>query len=200
MSYRKIKNTIIAFSLLSLTGCAMLGGESKTTSHKNNACKMLKQNPDWLEASLDSYKKWKTPISIQLAFIRQESSFRHDARPIRKNKWYEFGTNYASTAYGYSQALEGTWEHYLNSTNQSFKRRDSYADAVDFIGWYNKQTTRKNKINRTDAYDLYLAYHEGWGGYQKKSYQKKPFLKKAARNVEQWSVKYSKQLNNCRIK
>lgn len=196
----KIKKIILSLCVLSLSGCAMLGQESKTTNYKNDACKMLKENDDWLEASMESYKKWNTPISIQLAFIRQESSFRHDARPIRKNKWYEFGTNYASSAYGYSQALDGTWEHYKKSTGQSFQKRDSYADAVDFIGWYNKQTQRKNKVSRMNAHDLYLAYHEGWGGYQRKTYNKKAFLKTAARKVEQWSVKYSQQLNKCRIK
>lgn len=195
-----LKNISTIFVLLSLSGCSSFFGESKTTNNPNNACSMLKENPDWLEASLDSYEKWGTPISIQLAFIRQESSFRHDARPIRKNKWYEFGTNYQSSAYGYSQALDGTWEHYLNSTNQVFKRRDSFKDSVDFIGWYNKQSQKKNKINRKDSYDLYLAYHEGWGGYQRKDYKKKKFLKKAASNVEKWSYIYSKQLNNCNIK
>lgn len=197
---RNIKLLLSAFLVSTLSGCAMLGGESKTTSNPNNACYMLKENPDWLQSTLDSYEKWGTPISIQLAFIRQESSFKHDARPIRKNKWYEFGTNYASSAYGYSQALDGTWEHYLKSTNQSFKNRTSFKDSTDFIGWYNKQSQKKNRIGRKDAYDLYLAYHEGWGGYQRKTYHKKSFLKNAASNVQKWSYKYSKQLNQCRLK
>lgn len=188
-----------AIIISSLSGCSLLQQESKTTSYKNDACKMMKQNPDWLESSMESYKKWKIPISIQLAIIRQESSFRYDARPIRKNKWYEFGTNYASSAYGYSQALDGTWEHYKKSTGQSFKNRESYADAVDFIGWYNTQSIKKNKISRTDAHDLYLAYHEGWGGYERKTYNKKAFLKKAAKNVDKWAYRYSKQLNSCKI-
>lgn len=194
-----LKIGIAVLSLSVLGGCASWRGESKTTSNPNDACKMLKENPDWLESTLESYEKWGTPISIQLAMIRQESSFRHDAKPIRKNKWYEFGTNYASTAYGYSQALDGTWEHYLNSTKQSFKRRDSFKDSTDFIGWYNKQSQKKNKIKRKNSYHLYLAYHEGWGGYNRKSYKKKSFLKSAASKVEKWSYKYSKQLNNCNI-
>lgn len=196
-----MKKILLSTMLLSLiSGCSVLDRESVTTSYKNDACKMLKQNPDWLDSSMASYKKWRTPISIQLAFIRQESSFRHDARPIRKNKWHEFGTNYASSAYGYSQAIDGTWEHYKKSTGQQYQNRESYSDAVDFIGWYNKQSVKKNGINRTNAHDLYLAYHEGWGGYQRKTYRKKSFLKKAAQNVDKWAYKYSRQLNNCKIK
>lgn len=198
--FKKFFLVVLLISTTLLTGCAGMYGESKTTSYKNDACKMFKENPDWLDASLASYKKWGTPISIQLAFIRQESSFTHDIRPIRKNKWYEFGTKYASSALGFSQALDGTWDHYQESTNQSFKDRTSFSDAVDFIGWYNKVSRNKLRIGRKDAYNLYLAYHDGWGGYERKTYRKKAFLKKAARNVNNWSIKYSKQLNQCRLK
>lgn len=196
-----MKNKIgLAILILgSLSGCSAFYGESKTTSYPNDACKMFKENPDWLESTLDSYEKWGTPVSIQLAIIRQESSFRHDARPVRKNKWYEFGTNYASSAYGYSQALDGTWDHYKDSTNQILKQRESFKDATDFIGWYNKTSQKKNNIGRKNSYHLYLAYHEGWGGYNRKSYKSKSFLKKAAANVEKWSYTYSKQLNKCKI-
>ena len=41
--------------------------------------------------------------------------------------------------------------------------RDDFNDAIDFIGWYNDQSSRRSKISKSDAYNLYLAYHEGQG-------------------------------------
>lgn len=194
------KKIILIAPILFLSGCSMISFENKDTYYKDNACLMLKENPDWLSSTVSSYNKWKVPISIQLAFVRQESSFRHDARPIRKNKWYEMGTNYASTAYGYSQALDNTWKDYQNKTRQPFKDRTSFNDSVHFIGWYNNISVNKLNLSRLDSYSLYLAYHEGWTGYKNKSYKNKKFLKEAAKKVDYWSMKYSKQLNNCKFK
>lgn len=198
---KKTKLLLITSALL-LNGCAMIGFESKTTSYPNDACRMLKENSDWKEAVVDSYDKWKTPISVQLAFVRQESSFRHDARPIRKNKWYEFGENYHSSALGYSQALDGTWADYKKKTGYPRQDRTSFKDSVDFIGWYNYQSRKKLKLSRMDAYSLYLAYHEGWGGYKRGTYNKssKKFLRNAGWKVNKWAHIYSKQLNKCKLK
>lgn len=175
--------------------------ESKSTTHPNNACKMLKENPDWYASLLAAQNKWKTPMYITLGMMRQESAFKHDAKPIRKNKWYEFGYHYQSSATGYSQALNGTWKHYMNDTNSYFANRESFSDATDFMGWYNHTSNKQNKIAFNDPKNLYLAYHEGWNGYNKKTYEKKgkEFLKRATKNVAIWSEKYKKQLNNCTL-
>lgn len=193
------KKGIILFFSTYLSGCTMMS-ESIGTNHPNDACKMLKQNPDWLDASLASYDKWGTPVSIQLAFIRQESSFKHDARPIRKNKWHEFGTNYQSSAFGYAQAIDSTWDLYKKNTDSVFNRRDSFKDAVDFIGWYNYNSRKKLGLSKTDTYSLYLAYHEGWNGFNRKTYKKKKWLMDTSQKVNRWALKYSKQLNNCHFK
>lgn len=175
--------------------------ESKSTSYPNNACKMLKENPDWYASLIASEKKWNTPPYIILGMMRQESSFKHDAKPLRKNKWYEFGYHYQSSATGYSQALNGTWEHYKRDANSYFAHRESFADATDFMGWYNHTSNKKNKIAFNDPKNLYLAYHEGWNGYSKKTYEKKgkEFLNKAVNNVYSWSNKYKKQITNCKL-
>lgn len=177
--------------------------ESISTVFPNNACQMLQQNPDWYQSLKDSEDKWGTPIHTQLSFIRQESAFKHDARPVRKNKWYELGENYASSAHGYSQALVGTWDHYLKSTMSvgMLKSRESFRDSTDFIGWYNSQSNSINKIDFDNPKELYLAYHEGWNGYKKKTYLKegKGFLKRATKNIVTWDNKYKEQLSNCSI-
>lgn len=172
---------------------------SVKTSYKNDACKMLKENPDWLVASYASYQKWGTPISVQLSFVYHESSFKYNARPIRKKKLYEFGTQYASSALGFSQALNGTWGDYLNESKSKNKQRTNFGHSVDFIGWYNSKSF-KIGIKPTDPYNLYLAYHEGRGGWLRKYHSKKTWLKNYAKSVERKAEIYSKQINNCDLR
>jgi hypothetical protein len=174
-------------------------GESKSTRYVNNACKMLKENPDWYLSLKASEDKWKTPIHIQLGMIRQESAFKHNAKPKRANRWHEFGDNFSSTAKGYSQALNGTWDHYLKSTRGALKSRSSFKDATDFIGWYNSKSKNNNNISLDDPKQLYLAYHEGWNGYRLKTYEKKKFLTQSIKNVVYWSDKYKAQLSHCEL-
>jgi len=189
----------VILTLSTLVVSKLNSGENKSTNYVNNACKMLKENPDWYVSLKQSEDKWKTPIHIQLGMIRQESSFQHDAQPIRENKWHEFGDNYQSSAKGYSQALNGTWDHYLKNTNSILKDRASFKDATDFIGWYNDKSNQKNKIGFNNPKALYLNYHEGWRGYKNGTYAKKDFLTKSVSNVVEWSSKYKKQLSSCEL-
>ena len=102
-----------------------------------------------------------------------------------------------SSAYGYSQALDGTWEEYKQSTGNYNADRKNFADASDFIGWYVDGSYRLLKIEKTDVYNHYLAYHEGKGGFQKKSYNKKKWLLDVAKKVENQAKEYSDQIKKC---
>jgi len=52
-------------------------------------------------------------------------------------------------------------------------------------------------ISKWDAYNQYLAYHEGHGGYKRRTYLKKPWLVKVARKVEARAKRYRAQLARC---
>lgn len=184
---------IFVFSMLS-TGCVSY--QSIETNHKKNACLMMTENYDWLVDLKNSKDKWGIPISVQLAFIKQESNFKHDARPYV----FENGRKkLASSAFGYSQAINGTWKQYLKETKRINGDRTNFTDAVDFMGWYNQKSVKELKLNKLDVYNLYLAYHEGHNGFKKRTYNKKDWLKKVAKNVEKQAINYSKQLNMCNI-
>ena len=88
-----------------------------------------------------------------------------------------------SSALGYSQAIDGTWEWYLRDTGRRRADRTRFADASDFIGWYMNLNTRVNGIPTRDAYNQYLAYHDGQAGYARGSYRAKPWLPPVARDV-----------------
>ncbi|MNG27305.1 hypothetical protein D3C84_1124070 [compost metagenome] len=67
-----------------------------------------------------------------------------------------------------------------------------------FIGWYTTGTHSQLGISKGDAYNQYLAYHEGRGGFRRGTYRSKPWLMQVARKVEQQSRNYHSQLMQCR--
>lgn len=163
----------------------------------NDACAIFAEYDDWYPDAKAASRRWNAPIPVVLAIIHQESAFRADAQPPRR--WYLGFIPGArpSSAYGYSQALDGTWDRYTAATGNQGADRDDFDDAVDFIGWYINETTRRTGIARSDAYNQYLAYHEGQEGFMRGSYQRKPWLIERARKVSRQAARYSAQLARC---
>ena len=163
----------------------------------NNICQMFKQYPKWYWAAQDVQTRWKVPISVQMAILHQESRFNAIAKPPRTKILWIIPWKRPSTAYGYTQALDMTWKRYKSSSGNTFASRNNFDDAVDFIGWYAYQAHRKAGIARDDAYRLYLAYHEGVGGYKRKTYLSKPWLVNVARKVKRRASLFHSQLVRC---
>ena len=190
---RSVFNIGAVFFLLLLSSCA-----PSIPDNPDNACDIFSEKRSWYLSSFDVEKKYGLPMQVQLAIIRQESSYVHDAKTPRKTflgipLWWR-----QSTAYGYVQALDGTWRDYQRSTGDSSARRTNYEDSVNFLGWYNNISFKQLRIKKNDAYNLYLAYHEGHGGWKRKTYLKKKWLMKVAKKVQANSVVYGQQLAKCR--
>lgn len=163
----------------------------------DNVCSIYDEYYDWYLAADEVYERWRIPHHVTMAFIHQESKFIDDARPPWQWFLWIIPTGRASSAYGYAQALDGTWYEYQKQTENWGADRDDFEDAVDFIGWYNHKTLIRNKVNPHDAYSLYLAYHEGQGGFERQTYRYKPWLLKVASKVKKRSDMYRVQLQNC---
>ena len=103
-----------------------------------------------------------------------------------------------SSAFGYSQALDGTWEEYLQETGKRRAQRDDIRDATDFMGWYMVGTQRDLAIPLWDAHNQYLAYHEGRSGFRRGSHNGKAWLLRVAAEVGKRSLVYQGQLASCR--
>lgn len=183
---------IVALSVLLLGGCA-----TAPPKEQSNLCEIFREKPSWYEDALDMQEEWGTPIQVAMAFIKQESSYRHDARPPKDYILGIIPWGRVSSAYGYAQAQDPAWEDFQKATNHGGSRTD-FADALMFVGWYTDATQKQLGISKWDAYNQYLAYHEGRGGYKRKSYQSKPSLIKVARKVEQQAKDYGWQLKQCR--
>lgn len=166
-------------------------------SNIRNACVIKAEQPKWIAAAKQTEAKWGVPVAVQLATIWRESRFVGDARTPRKYRFGFIPAGRQSSAFGFSQALDGTWDEYRSESGNRRGRRDRFDDATDFIGWYMNLTKKRNGISLNNAYHQYLAYHEGHTGYRRGSYRKKAFLLRAAREVEAQAVQYQVQLATC---
>ncbi len=178
--------------LLGVAGCT-----TSPPSDVNNICSIFREKDDWYGDAVDAREEWGSPIPVMMAIMHQESRFVAKARPPRKKILGFIPGPRPSDAYGYSQAKKSTWKGYKRSAGNYGADRDDFADAIDFIGWYNPQSYKRNRINKADTYRLYLAYHEGHGGYSRASYKKKGWLMDVARKVERQANTYSGQLKSC---
>jgi hypothetical protein len=163
----------------------------------NDACEIFRENSDWYKGAKISYEKWGVPIYVQLAIIHQESRFHDDAKPPRTRLLWVIPWTRKSSAYGYGQVKDSTWEWYQRETGNTWADRDDFEDVADFIGWYGNLSHRKLGISKSDAYSQYLAYHEGHGGYKRRTYLKKKWLINVARKVSRKAERYRIQLARC---
>ena len=124
------------------------GGSGTAPDRLDNACSIVNERPEYLRAFRAVERKYGVPVHVQMATIYQESKFISDARPPYRYAAGVIPTGRISSAFGYSQALDGTWDEYLDSTGQRRARRDSIRDATDFMGWYMAETNRRLGISR----------------------------------------------------
>jgi len=183
----------LLLSYMFLTACATLAPPQAV----NNVCQIFRQYPSWYRDSLGVELRWRVPVHVQMAIMHQESSFRANAKPPFRFFLGFIPLGRPSTAYGYTQALDATWDLYRHSTGHYFASRENFQDGVDFIGWYVNSAHQRANIPRTDAYRLYLAYHEGIGGYMHQTYFRKPWLIRVAHKVSAQAAMYQAQLANC---
>jgi hypothetical protein len=133
-----------------------------------------------------------------MSILRQESAFQNRAKPERTKLLGIVPWKRKTSAFGYSQAVDGTWDWYKKETKKPLASRVNFADAIDFTGWYINKTNKINGIKKSDAYNQYLAYHEGHGGFKSKSYNNKSWLINTAIKVDQRAEKYRQQLDQCK--
>ena len=184
------KTNFYLLVLLFVTAC------SSIPKNTQNSCAIFEERYLWYKHAKASYKKWGAPIYIQLAFIKKESDFNWLAKPPRVKLFKIIPFKRPSSSFGYSQAVEKTWQQYKRETGKKLATRARFKDSVDFIGWYVNKTTALLKIPKNDAYRQYLAYYKGWGDYKNYSKDKKAII--YARSVKETANKYRKQLTLCR--
>lgn len=182
--------------LIALSSCAT------APSRINDICAVFDQRDGWFDnwqsAANSTERKYGIPVPVLMATVRKESGFRGNAKPPRKKLLGFIPWTHVSSAYGYSQALDGTWSEYQRATGNYLGRRTKFADAVDFVGWYHARSAEKLGIEKNDAFRLYLAYYSGWTAYRNGSWQRNAGLQRYARETAQMAQTYAGQLQGCR--
>ena len=186
---------VVALLMMLLAGCTTDPPQNITDS-----CEIFEDKGGWYQDAKRAEDRWGTPIHVQLAIIYQESKFVGDARPPRDHVLWVIPWGRISSAYGYAQAQDSTWQWYMDKTDNRGADRDDFDDAVDFIAWYVHMSNQMLGLSKWDAYSQYLAYHEGQGGYRNKSYKSKPWLIKVAKKVNARAASYHTQLARCEDK
>ncbi|MBM9593705.1 transglycosylase SLT domain-containing protein [Roseitranquillus sediminis] len=188
---------ILRAVVLTLLAASCGSGNYTAPRDLENACAIVAERPHYLRAMKRTERRWGVPVHVQMATIHQESKFIGNARtPVQ----YTLGIipmGRQSSAYGYSQALDATWDEYRQSSGRRRAQRDDIDDATDFMGWYMNKTRDRNRIALNDAFNQYLAYHEGHTGYARGSYNGKPWLIEVAQRVSTRAEYYRGQLRAC---
>jgi hypothetical protein len=193
MNVLSLKILSLGLLLMTLASCV-----SSPPENLANICEIFEDRRSWYKAAKKAERRWGIPTAVNMAFIYQESAFRAKAKPARNRFLWIFPGRRPSSAFGYAQALDGTWREYEKNSGNSRASRSSFSDAIDFVAWYNSNSTRMSNIERDNAMHLYFAYHEGNGGYQKGSYRDKRWLIDTASRVQTNASRFSMQLDGCR--
>lgn len=178
--------------VLLCAGCA-----TSPPSQPNDLCAIFREKDDWYDAARNASERWNSPIPVMMSIMYHESGFRATVKPPRTRILWVIPGPRPSDAFGYAQALDSTWDTYQNATGSWGADRDSFEDAIDFIGWYNNTSERMCRIAPTNARHLYLAYHEGHRGYNRQTYRKKSSLQATAGRVARQAERYAAQLRQC---
>ena len=185
-----IKKSLILFIIFFLSAC------SSIPKNASNSCSIFEEKYLWYKHAKKTEKKWGTPVYLQLAIIKMESSFDRFAKPPRQKLFKVVPYKRPSSSFGYSQAVKGTWKQYKKETGNKFATRSRFKDSVDFVGWYTNKTEKILKVSKKDAFKQYIAYHEGWGNY--KNYKSNKKVINLAKRVEKQSNIYKQQLSECK--
>ena len=187
--------SVLVLWVLVLTACA-----GNPPANPDDLCEIFAEKPAWYKAALKADKRWQLPVPVGMAFIYRESSYVSDAKPPRGKFMWFIPWRRASSAYGYAQVTDEAWKDYLDDNDGWFVERDDFADALDFIGWYNHQSHRRLGLSKQDAYHLYVAYYEGHGGYARGHWRDNSKVRGYAQRVADRTKRYSAQLSRCEKK
>ena len=96
---------------------------SKPPQQQENICTIFKEKTSWYRLANRSEEKWGAPIHVQMSIVRQESAFQNRAKPERTKLLGIVPWKRKTSAFGYSQAVDGTWDWYKKEVKKPLASR-----------------------------------------------------------------------------
>jgi len=199
-SNRRVRSgvSLLVLGLLIFAALPWAACSTRPPSEADDLCSIFEEKRGWYRSAKRSFERWGIPEPVQLAIIHQESSFRARARPPRRKVLWIFPGPRMSSAYGYGQVIDPTWEIFQRDTGKQGASRSNFSDVSQFIGWYGDRIHRLTGIDKADARQLYIAYHEGPNGYRRGTHGEKGWLMGVADRVAFRARNYGQQYAGCR--
>lgn len=175
-----------------LAGCAK---RLPFVAYDDCICCVVDANWGWKTVLKKTSNRHSISPGLVMSIIFNESSFKQYARPKEEHLWGWFSYQ-RSSAYGYAQIKDETWQWYRSHNPGWFQSRTQFSDSADFIGWYYDLFIDRFPDHQNAA-DFYLAYHEGLGGYKRETYRSKKWLVEKSKHVAERAAQYDQQLLDC---
>ncbi len=172
-------------------------GNPNAPNSLDDACAITDQRRNFLPAFKEAQSEYGVPVAVLMSMMWQESKFKATARTPHQYALGVIPVGRQSSAYGFAQVLNGTWEEYQQITGRWRARRDNIHDAAQFMGWYMAQSNKELGLAMNDTRNQYLAYHDGRTGYRRGTWRRKGWLVNIANGLQDRAVMYHLQLQRC---
>ncbi|MDF5981951.1 hypothetical protein P4056_12560 [Pseudomonas aeruginosa] len=105
-------------------------------ANPDNLCEIFREKPKWHEAALKMQQRWGAPVQVPMAMMYQ--GIPSNMTPCRRATTSSVSSPWGRVrpAYGYAQAKTRPGPTTSARAGGRGRRRDDFADALDFMGWY----------------------------------------------------------------
>ncbi|MDF2181389.1 hypothetical protein [Neptuniibacter sp. CAU 1671] len=155
---------------------ALMVGCSSLPPAPPSICDQLEDNDEWLQPLLSARAQYGTPVELSLALLEPPLS---------------------DTDKVHVRVRTPDWDEYRVRSENWGADSHSIADAVDFVGWFSRESVARNQIGWQDYRSHYLALRLGHGGLLRFEPEKYPELEQQALAVDSQARLWRQQITQC---
>ncbi|HAH70293.1 MAG TPA: hypothetical protein DCL74_00625 [Succinivibrionaceae bacterium] len=187
MSKKLLTAAVAAFFF---TGCS-----SQPPANSNNLCSVFQDKDGWYVAAHKVHAKYGIPIDTAMAILAQNSKLSTQDNGLFDGLTSAVGLGNE----GFLVVSDEIWQQYKDEAGTFLSDRGSFADALDFMGWYMNKAKERSGVALCDAYNQYIVYREGFEAFNARTYTAKDWLLKEASEVRTRASEYRQQLLRCNL-
>jgi len=154
----------------------LLAGCSSLPPAPPSICDTLDDHDEWLQPLLRAKAQYGTPVALSLALLEP---------PLTE------------TDKVHVRVRTPDWDEYRVRSENWGADSHSVTDAVDFVGWFSRETVTRNQIGWQNYRAHYLALRLGHGGLLRFAPEKYPELEQQARSINTQAQQWQVQIAQC---